>query len=113
MTETQQPPAKHPGFGARHPGIHFLWAAPLAIVASLGFFFIAAINVCGVSGCGGGGYGVSRGDPADTAMFVIIGSLIWMLPVGLIPWTKSRAVRATTMLVLSLLIGSVVWVGIS
>jgi len=46
-------------------------------------------------------------------MFVIIGSLIWMLPVGLIPWTKSRAVRATTMLVLSLVIGSVVWVGIS
>jgi hypothetical protein len=36
-----------------------------------------------------------------------------MLPVGLIPWTASRVVRATTMLVLSLIIGSVVWVGIS
>lgn len=113
MTEPQQPPAKHPGFGARHPGIHFLWAAPLAIVGGLYFFFMAAINVCGISGCGGGGYGVSRGDPAETAMFVIIGAVVWMLPVGLIPWTKSRAARVATMLVLSLAMGGVVWAGIS
>jgi len=113
VTQPQQPPAERSGFGARYPAIHFLWAAPLSIAASLGFFFVAAINVCGVSGCGGGGYGVSRGDPAETATFVVIGSLVWMLPVGLIPWTASRVVRATTMLVLSLIIGSVVWVGIS
>jgi len=113
MIEPHQPPAKHPGFGARHPAIHFLWAAPLAIVGGIYCFFMAAINVCGISGCSGGGYGVSRGDPAETAMFVIIGSVVWMLPVGLIPWTESRTVRVTTMLVLSLVIGGVVWVGIS
>ena len=111
--EPQQPRAQQPGFGARHPGIHFLWAAPPAIGGGLFFFFLAAISVCGVSGCGGGGFWVSRGNPAVTAMFVIIGSVVWMLPVGLIPWTESRAARMTTMLVLSLAIGGIVWAGIS
>ena len=46
-------------------------------------------------------------------MCVIIGSVIWMLPVGLIPWTESHSVRLTTMLVLSLAIGALVWVGTS
>jgi len=110
--EAQQPRAEQPGFGARHPEIHFLWAAPLAIGGGL-FFFLAAINVCGISGCGGGGHGVSHGNPAVTVMLLIIGSVVWMLPVGLIPWTKSRAARVTTMLVLSLAIGGLVWVGTS
>lgn len=111
--EPQQPRAKQPGFGARHPGIHFLWAAPLAIAGGLYVFFLAAINVCGFSGCGGGGHGVSHGNPAVTATLLIIGSVVWMLPVGLIPWTKSRAARVATMLVLSLAIGGIVWAGIS
>jgi hypothetical protein len=46
-------------------------------------------------------------------MCVIIGSAVWMLPVGLIPWTESRSLHVTTMLVLSLAIGALVWVGTS
>jgi hypothetical protein len=46
-------------------------------------------------------------------MCVIIGSVVWMLTVGLISWTESCSVRLTTMLVLSLAIGGLVWVATS
>lgn len=113
LPEVSQSPEKRPGFFARYPAIHFLWASPLAIAGGLYFFFLAAINVCGVSGCGGGGFGVSRGDPAETALFVAFGAVVMTSPIGLIPWTKNRAARAAVMLVIAAALGGVIWVGIS
>jgi hypothetical protein len=42
--------------------LHWLWTLPLAAATSVIAVFIGAINICGVSGCTGAGFGVSYGD---------------------------------------------------
>lgn len=106
-----RPPDEEPAWGGRHPWIHFLWASPLSVMGGLLFFFIAAVNVCGVSGCTGGGFGESRGNPGATAALLAVGALTWTAPVALIPWTASRRVRLAVMLPAALLLGGLVWWG--
>lgn len=113
MTQTHDRPEGKPGFFTRHPCAHFLWASPLAFFCGLYVFVLAAISVCGVSGCSGGGYGVSRGDPVETALLVTVGAVVMTLPIGAIPWHTKFAVRVTTMLAIAALLGIVVWLGIA
>ena len=42
--------------------LHLLWTVPLAVALSLLPMLYGGINICGVSGCTGGGFGVSYGD---------------------------------------------------
>jgi hypothetical protein len=67
----------------------------------------AAISWCGVSGCGGGGFGVSR-NPVSTVLLTILAGAIVAIPVFAVPWTKSvrlRAICAGVVLVAAALLG--------
>jgi len=88
--------------------MHFLWAMPLAIAGGLFFFLLAMLNVIDVTGS----RELSREDVALTVVFVIVGMLVLTSPIGLIPWTRNRAVRATTMLVTALALGGIFWLSI-
>ncbi len=67
-----------------------LLTVPLALAASWVPFLFAWINLCGVSGCSGGGYGVSYGPEwASIASNLLIGLLI-ALAVAIPAWAPLR-----------------------
>ncbi|GAB3705129.1 hypothetical protein [Mariniluteicoccus flavus] len=67
-----------------------LLTVPLAALASAVPLFMSWINLCGISGCSGGGYGVSYGpEPISWLLNALIG-VFFGLAVGLLPWGRPR-----------------------
>ena len=75
----------------RHPrfvyALHLLWTLPVAALISIPCWFYGAINICGVSGCSGGGFGVSYGPEAANWFCAGIIAAIFYLSIALIPWS--------------------------
>ena len=53
----------------------------LCLVAALGLALVAAFAMCGISGCGGGGFGRST-DPPMTLGFIAASGVALALPIG-------------------------------
>jgi hypothetical protein len=85
-------PGDPSGGERRHPGLALLWALPLAVIVGVGTWIPTAIALCGISGCTGGGFGVSW-DPADGVIGLVVGGAIVAIPIVLVRWTKNRALR--------------------
>jgi hypothetical protein len=64
----------------RNQWVHLLWAEPLALPFAAVAWMWAAISRCGVSGCRGGGFGVSRDTVASAVGFTVSG-LFLALPI--------------------------------
>jgi hypothetical protein len=73
-------------------GLALLWALPLALVVGLASWIPTGIALCGVSGCSGGGFGVSW-NPFAGFIGLVIGGAIVALPLVLVRWTISRGLR--------------------
>ena len=72
---------------------HLLWLPlTLSIAAALSWvpFVFSAINLCGVSGCSGGGYGVSYGPLGISIALNLLIGLFFFLAAAAPPWGPVR-----------------------
>jgi len=72
---------------------YLLWALPLPIVFSCILLVVAVWNFCGINGCTGGGFGISRNVGGTISNLAWIPFLIG-LPIFLVPWSTNRWLRA-------------------
>lgn len=91
--------------------LHLLWTLPLAVAASALPFFYGAINVCGVSGCTGGGFGVSYGSEAAIWACAIAIALFFGLAVGAVPWARPHRVHLVAGAIVGFAVGAVLLIG--
>jgi hypothetical protein len=79
------------GMAVRHRpryALHLLWSIPLAAALAILPFFFGTIGICGVSGCGGGGFGPAYGPDYEwISPFVIVG-LLFAAAIALVPWQR-------------------------
>lgn len=91
----------------RSPRWQLLWlllTVPSAAALAAYPFFISVINLCGISGCSGGGFGVSYGPIAlSVGMDLLIGGLFFAA-VAIPRWGRVRT---------RLIAGGLVWVLVS
>lgn len=65
---------------------HLLWTIPLALLVAVPLFFLGSISLCGVSGCGGGGFGPAYGPDYEWIVPYCLAALFVGLAVGLPAW---------------------------
>lgn len=86
----------------RKPALHLLWAVPLAVLLCLPLAAIAGINWCGISGCSGGGWGLSL-DSVGIAVGACVGAAVVMaIALASVPWMKPHGLR----IVIAVLLGA-------
>lgn len=78
----------------RRGWLHLLWVMPVPLAIACGLLLVADISVCGVSGCTGGGFGVSR-DTSTTVLALLGAVLVTAVPAMLVPWHPRTTVRVT------------------
>lgn len=71
------------------------WALPVAFVVAILLLSVASIEMCGVSGCSGGGFGVSDIGRGAVIPLLAVGGLVIALPLVLIHWHPRLGVRVT------------------
>ena len=87
---------------SRRSALHLVWTLPLAAALSTVPLYWGTLAVCGVSGCGGGGFGPSYGPNYEWVLaFVVVGALL-AAAVVFVPWGR-LAVR----LVVGLSVGGI------
>ena len=72
--------------------LHLLWIAVLAVLIDLQFILGAKISRRGISGCSGGGFGVSA-DPGAVVAFLVGAGLVTAALAIFVPWHRSWRVR--------------------
>ena len=77
--------------------LHLLWALPIPVLASSVLLIAALWEFCGINGCTGGGFGISRDIGGTIGNLAPIPFLIG-LPIFLVPWAPKRGVRAVVAL---------------
>lgn len=73
------------------------WAVPLAILLSLPQWLVAGLAWCGISGCSGGGFGVSTGTEWLAVTMSVVNGLILAVAVFAVRWlypTRKRSLIA-------------------
>lgn len=56
--------------------------------------FMATLSWCGISGCSGGGFGrISDPDITAAVLYLVLAGVVVGLPVGIVPWSRSRWTR--------------------
>ena len=84
----------------KHPAwLHLLWALPIPVGVSAVLLISALWDFCGINGCTGGGFGISRDVGGTIGNLLPIPFLIG-LPIFLVPWAPNRWVRAVVALVI-------------
>jgi len=75
--------------------LHLIWTIPVAALLSIPPLVLIQLGWCGVSGCSGGGFGLTSGIEWGV---VLLGAgaiaLAWLLAVLLPPWLRPGGVRA-------------------
>jgi hypothetical protein len=74
--------------------LHLLWTVPLAAAASVLPYLYGVINLCGISGCTGGGFGVSYGPEIESLACAIIIGAFFTLAILIVPWLLPHRLRA-------------------
>jgi len=69
------------------------WALPLAFVVALPLWWVAGFSMCGISGCSGGGFGVSDSGRGSVIPILAVSGAVLALPVVLTHWHPRRGVR--------------------
>ena len=77
--------------------LHLLWALPIPVVVSLVLLISALGDFCGINGCTGAGFGISRDIGGTIGNLAPIPFLIG-LPIFLVPWSPNRWVRVAVAL---------------
>lgn len=86
-----------------------LWAVPLAVLLSLPQWLVAAFAWCGISGCSGGGFGVTTTSEWLAITLTVVNGVIMAVAVFAVPWlfpTGKRALVAVAAGILFALVGA-------
>ncbi|WP_028045681.1 hypothetical protein [Cellulomonas sp. URHE0023] len=70
--------------------LHLLWSVPVAVGLSVVPLFMASFILCGISGCSGGGFGVSDGGREAVPLLLLIAATLVAAPFVAVPWSRSR-----------------------
>jgi len=81
--------------------LHLLWALPIPVIVSSVLLMSALWDFCGINGCTGGGFGISRDVGTTIGDLAPIPFLIG-LPIFLVPWSPKRRARAVVALVIGI-----------
>ncbi|WP_248762179.1 hypothetical protein [Pseudarthrobacter sp. SSS035] len=76
---------------------HLWWTVPLAVLLSFPQWLVAGLAWCGISGCSGGGFGVSTGTEWLAVTMSVVNGLILAVAVFAVRWlypTRRRALVA-------------------
>ena len=84
------------------------WALPLACVVALPLWWAAGFSMCGISGCSGGGFGVSDIGRGSVLPILAVSGAALALPVVLTHWHPRRGVRVAVGLGVA-----VTWAGVN
>ena len=88
----------------------WLWVmVPGALLLSGVLWVAAAFTLCGVSGCGGGGFGRSE-NPAATGVLVLVSGVVAGLPLLVKPWSDRPLVRTAAFLTVAALVAALGWI---
>ena len=107
--EGSAPPARR---AAQSPTVnpgHLWWAVPLALAAAVFLHILAAIAMCGISGCTGGGFGRSDDLRGLAVAAVIAVGLVMATPLYAVRWTASRRTRLIVALVVGVATAAGSW----
>jgi hypothetical protein len=80
--------------GVNHNAKNLLWALPLAVLLSLPQWLVAGLAWCGISGCSGGGFGVSRGSEWVAVILSVVNGFIFAVAVFAVRWLYPARKRA-------------------
>jgi hypothetical protein len=94
---------------SRRAGLALLWALPLALIVGISTWIPTDIALCGISGCGGGGFGVSW-DPVGGIIGLAVGGAIVALPIVVVRWTTNRVLRTAIATVSALVFAVAGWI---
>lgn len=75
------------GTGRSTPKWLFM-TVPIALLVAIPLAAFAALMWCGVSGCGGGGFGVNRAYAHLSVINCVLAGVIFGLSVGVVRWTR-------------------------
>ncbi|RAX44837.1 hypothetical protein DQ354_13645 [Arthrobacter sp. AQ5-06] len=84
---------------------HLRWTVPLAVLLSLPQWFVAGFAWCGISGCSGGGFGVSTGTEWLAVTMTVVNGFILAVAVFAVPWLYPTGRRALIALAAGTLFG--------
>ena len=70
------------------------WAVPVAVLLSLPQWLVAGLAWCGISGCSGGGFGVSTGTEWLAVTMTVVNALILAVAVFAVRWLYPTPKRA-------------------
>jgi len=94
--------------------LHLLWTIPLAIAVSALPWIYGAINICGISGCTGGGFGVSYGAEIENWICAAIIAAAFAAAIAPIAWIRPWWIHVGIGLGIGIAIGGVLiagWLG--
>jgi hypothetical protein len=91
--------------------LHLLWTLPVAAMLCALPIALGAINICGVSGCTGGGFGVSYGDELLNWLCAAVVAIVLACAVGAIPWAKPSWVHLGVGAAVGVLAGGLLMAG--
>lgn len=86
---------------------HLWWTVPLAVLLSLPQWLVAGFAWCGISGCSGGGFGVSTGTEWLAVTLTVVNGFILAVAVFAVPWLYPTGKRALIALAAGTLFGLV------
>ncbi|MET3172531.1 UNVERIFIED_ORG: hypothetical protein ABIB52_000355 [Arthrobacter sp. UYCu721] len=81
------------------------WTVPLAVLLSLPQGLVASLAWCGISGCSGGGFGVSSGTEWLAVTMSVVNGFIFAVAVFAVPWLYPTGRRALNALAAGTLFG--------
>lgn len=67
---------------------HLWWTVPLAIVLGLPLWALAGFSWCGISGCSGGGFGVTSSLVGTAVTCTIVAGLLMFVAIAAVPWFR-------------------------
>ena len=72
---------------------HLWWTVPSAIVLGLPLWALAGFSWCGISGCSGGGFGVTSSLVGTAVICTIIAGVFMSVAIAAVPWFRPVVVR--------------------
>lgn len=90
--------------------LHLLWGVPLGLALAALPFFFGSISICGVSGCGGGGFGPAYGPDHEWIIPYCLAAIAVGLGFFLPPWTSLR-LRSIVAVAVALIIAALLVAG--
>ncbi|MDQ1584144.1 MAG: hypothetical protein QOF36_2198 [Microbacteriaceae bacterium] len=89
-----------------HPALHLFWAVPVALIVGYPLWVVAAFSWCGISGCGGGGFGVDTTYAGVAIACAILAGVLLATVIAAVPWSRGWSRFFVTRLVIAVVIGA-------